>query len=260
MSYLGVLEAVRARLLGNDPKFVPSFPVPEVAQKRREEQPLGTVHKKSTIVNAEYNTSDVVPKRIIGFEVPVYEFDVSGRYWAQNYASLTYDVTDFSPRYTEHVENPAGYGGRDAYCFPVAGTSTTVTDGDGNVLGEASDLYRQRPVEAPFDITIEVRAYAKDKVQATLLVDYVYTRMGTRGFLRVPYRDGSYRSWDMIHQDYQDLDKREAVRAGTPGLEREYAKVWTYVIEGYLDNTDSTQLVHRTQQRIIQLSSDMEDC
>jgi hypothetical protein len=94
------------------------------------------------------------------------------------------------------------------------------------------------------DIMVEIRVYANDQVISSLLVDYIYTTFPPRCFIRVPQKDGTFRSWDMTFESYHDMDKREAVRSGTPGVQREYAKVFTYKVEGYFDNTDTARIVN----------------
>lgn len=252
MSYLAVEEAVRARLLGNPPGYVPPYPLPTVLQEREHEQPSRVDDGDGTVeIPAEYNTKAVVPDTIVGIEVPVYKFDVDGHYWKQNYPCLTYEVIGVLPRYTEFLYSNIAYGG-EVYVEDVLPSRETVVDNvDDTDLGEGAGMFYVREVEHPFDILVEVRAYSRVLTYSAVLTSYVYRVLEPRGFLRVPHKDGTYRSWDMLFQSFADLDKREAVASGTPGVEREYAKVWTYVVEGYLDNTDTRTLVHRTRSRII---------
>jgi hypothetical protein len=45
------------------------------------------------------------------------------------------------------------------------------------------------------------------------------------------------------------------VRAGTPGVKREYCKVWTYRVEGYLDNSDMAEFVNMIRSREIAVTA-----
>jgi hypothetical protein len=114
----------------------------------------------------------------------------------------------------------------------------------GTDLGSMPRMSRTRAVMTPCDYLVEIRAYAMDVYQSAVLMKYVYERFPPRHFLRVPMIDGTHRSWDLIFREYKDLDKREAVIDQRIGVHREYAMVWTYLVEGYMDNTDTTKLVN----------------
>ena len=240
MPYLGVLEAVRARLEGNSPNFVP--PIPDIASNWDHEQPdrIEGVNQQA-IVDA-YLRQDRFA--YVGrLKVPIYLFDIEGQQFDTIYPSLTYEILDVVPRYRNFIFQSSTTQ-EDVYEIPVETTTQPVIDQDGNFLGNYPRAIRTRLVEHPLDILFEVRAYANDPIISALLVEYVYTIFPPRYYIKVPMKDGSNRSWDVLFENYRDLDKREAVRAGTPGVQREYAKVWTYRVEGYFDNTDTTDIVN----------------
>lgn len=246
MSYLGVLEGARFRLEGGDRKAVPSLSAL-----------LGTWDGKTPDRSIGLQTAALVDAALrrnstlmVGkVKVPIYWFDGGGASFKALYPALAFDIIGTTPRYNEFVYQSDSYRG-DMYQNDIPTSAAEVFDGSEDV-GSFPRMTAKRPVEHPLDVMLEIRAYAKDPLFMGFLEEYVYQKFTPRDFLRVPMRDGSYRSWDVIFKDSNDLDKREAVRAATPGVEREYAKVWTYTVEGYFDNTDKTELVNLVQKRTI---------
>lgn len=244
MAYLGVVEAVIARLQGKPKTFVPELPkLPNHA-----------------ITGSAELESQFRPKAYIGIvktQVPIYYLDPSGRDVKKLYPCFTFNVIDFTPRYDEYVFNSKTYNG-DYASFSVSPSKADVEDVDenGNPVTLRGDmLMGRRPVMHPYDIMVEIRALCDDDTLSAFMVEHVYANVfEPRDFLRVPMKDGSQRSWDVLFQSFRDLDSRQAVRAGTPGIERQYQKVWTYKIEGYLDNTDKTVLVNVIKARKIDVN------
>lgn len=249
MPYLATTEAVIARLQGKPATFVASL---ADLQKERgaatADQAVGL--SAPADVNA-YLRRDAYTQ-VGGLQVPIFYFDVEGQQFSRIYPSITYEILDVKPRYNEFIYQSPSYEG-DGYVIPVQASKQDVVL-DEEDLGLIPRLARTRPVEHPMDIVVELRVYAKDPVQSALLVSYIYGVFPPRHYLRVPQNDGSYRDWDMMFSSYQDLDKRQAVRAGTPGVEREYAKVWNYTVEGYMDNTDMALLQNLVRSREVNFS------
>lgn len=247
MAYLGVVEAVLARLQGKPKTFVPSLPaLPEHSNG-------GSASVASRLTpKAELNIGSI--------SVPIYHFDPSGRDNRELWPCLTFDIMGITPRVNgEAVYNSQAYKGDYAY-EAIEHSKVSITDVDENGEREVRKeptLYRERPVMRPYDFLIEIQALADDDIVSALLVEHVYANVFDPhdAFLRVPMRDGTYRSWDVIFKGFQDLDMRRAVRAGSPGIERQYAKSWTYVVEGYLDNTDLTELVNAARSRKLSTTS-----
>ncbi len=258
MSYLAVLEAVRARLEGNSPKYVPPFPGSERLKLWEAENPerASAIKNGSAKVAARYTSSTNAKINLGGLktatEVPIFLFNQEGNYSSQIYPCFTYEVIDFTPRYEEYVQTDLE-AGSEFYTREIMTSAEEVVDADGTSLGSSPRLVEKRLVEHPFDILVEIRAFAKDPIMSAEMTSYVYDRFVPRGYIRVPQKDGSYRSWDMLYSSFSDLDRRAAVQEGTPGVTREYAKAWTYKVEGYLDNTDQTVLVHRNRSRSLGL-------
>lgn len=246
MNYISVLESVRARLAGNSPKYVPPFPNLEHLTQRREAERTGPFKGGTTRV-VPGAKSQSVAKLVFGNvtqEVPIFEFDTNGKYHTLDHPSLTYNILAVTPRYKEFVWSDHDYGGADVYQEELLHSKEPVLDVDGETI-DVPVLMRTRPVEHPFDILVEIRAIASGPTEAAAawLVQYVYERFPPRGYIRVPQMDGSYRSWDMLYVNFDDRDSRSYTIAD----EREYGKVWTYTVEGYLDNTDLTRLEQRSK-------------
>jgi hypothetical protein len=184
--------------------------------------------------------------------VPIWRFGVEGQPWKGVYPCFTYEVIDLQPRFDETYRfqpDMDSYGVGDGYLEPIDRSAETLTDTDGTDLGSTARLANRRPIEQPMDFIIEVRCYAKDDYTSAALVNHVYNLFLPRHFLRVAQEDGSYRSWDLLFQSFQDLDRREAVIAGA--AEREWAKVWTYKLEGYMDTTKQAELTSLIRGRRI---------
>lgn len=249
MAYLGTLEAVRARLEGNPPQFV--APLPNIDKDWDHQSPdrIAGINAPAQIdADLKDSSSTIVGK----ISVPIYNFDDEGAHSKQNYPSLTFEIMDVVPRYNEFIFQSDSYQG-DVYEIPVTTTGEDLHDVDGTDLGVSPRMIQQRNVEHPMDIMVEIRAYADDPVISAMLVQYVYGIFPPRYFIRVPMKDGSYRSWDMLFFHFKDLDKIETVAAPSPGVQREYLKIWTYRVEGYLDNTDTTEFVNNVRKRKINL-------
>lgn len=252
MAFLGALEALKARLTGRPFLYTPPLhdDVIKAWNEKLSALELQT-HMQGHQTNVPVKLRSEADTTISGKKVPVHYFDVTGATQpGLTSPALTYSIIDFIPRYDGALWSSADYGG-DVYCSPVEGSEEEVIDENGESLGSAARVVSTRPIEHPFDIMVEFRAYASDIFDSAMLVKYLYERFPPRHFIRVPMRDGSYRSWDMLHQDSKTLDRKEATRSGTPGLEREYVKVFTYVIEGYLDNTDQARLQQLNRTRVI---------
>lgn len=249
MSYLGVLEAVRSRLEGRGPYHVPKLPdLPRTLAASAPERLIGV--QKDAVVDA-FLRRDVFTE-IGAFNVPIHYFDMSGHTYELAYPSFAFEIVDYSPRYEEYLFDDGAYGA-EAYSIPVSGSTATVLD-NGEDIGMYPRMVKKRAIEQPVNILFEVRAYSKDPIQSALMVNYVYSIFPPRYFMRVPMQDGSYRSWDAFFENFQDLDRREAVRSAQPGIIREYAKVWTYRVEGYFDNTDTAIFSNLVQKRNINVS------
>lgn len=254
MPYLGVMEAVRARLEGNDPKYVAQLP--DILKNWDHEQP-----DRNEGINQEALVDAFLRSDRFAYvgrmRVPIYFFDIEGARFEGIYPSLSYEILDITPRYNEFIYQSDQYRG-DEYNIPIQTTRQDVTDNiDGTDLGVYPRAIYRRAVEHPMDIMVELRCYANDPIISALLVEYIYNVFPPRYFIRVPQKDGSYRDWDVLFENYRDIDKRTAVRAGTPGVQREYAKVFTYRVEGYMDNTDTTDMVNLIRKRDINISNNL---
>ena len=245
MSVIGTLAAVRARLQGQAPSYIPSYPKIEDF----ESEFLQPIDNAAAQADVQSSTKKNWLARLPTRKVPIVYFDVPGMRNNLIYPSLTYEVISYTPRYTEYAFDSPEYGGED-YIIPITESAETVLDGDED-LGEYPRIAWRRSLEHPMDITIEIRAYAKDPLESLLLVQYVYGAFEPRGYMRVPMHDGSYASWDLMFEDFKDLDKREAVDSGAEGVVREYAKVWTYKLEGYVDNTELAVLENLVRKRTL---------
>ncbi len=243
MAYLGVFEAIRARLEGKSFLFVPDYP--GKAQNLDMSNPQGTVFDFAAVKTLLSRTSNVVVEGVM--TVPIHPHEIAGQLLERVYPSFVFDVIAIMPRYQEAVFNSGDYGG-EKYSTPVAESVEDVYD-NGVFVDTYARMIKRRPIEHPVDFLVEVRVHAKEHVEAALLVQYIYEQFPPRHFLRVPHKDGSFRSWDLFQTDYKDLDSREAVKTGTDLAEREYTKVFTYRVEGYLDNTDMVEFVNLIRKR-----------
>jgi hypothetical protein len=242
MAYLGIVEAVKARLQGYARTYIPKLP----------EAPIQGLHESAGLDSQlRPSTYTAVAQR----KVPIFVNDLSGALQRNQWPAISYDITAVEPRFEEYIFLAEDYKGEHALEM-VEHTQETVTDVDaeGNIVEVTGAVQaKRRPLMMPVDMTLEIRAHSDDFNMSAMLVEHIYRIFSPRDFLRVPMRDGTYRSWDVIFRDYKDLDAREAVRAGSPGIERSYMKVWTYRIEAYMDNTDRTELVNLVRSRTLVL-------
>lgn len=231
MAYLGVSEAVRARLEGKPFEYVP----PLNAVPQREHTPNPPTSK----AEIPFVLSDTT------FLVDVIE---EGPDWVERsraYPSLSFNIIDVQPRYGDSLVSSPAYAVHDHFT-PVSTTEEVVKDGK-QTLRSGARMLRQQAVEHPFNFMIEIGAYAKSEQEAIALISYVYDKFKPRGFIRVPRLDGTWDSWDMIFREYSDRDAANGRRA--IGYEKEYKKIWTYIIEGYLDTSRQVTLVNTNRYR-----------
>ena len=243
MAYLGVVQAILGRMRGDDPRGTPVFA----------SHPDNFLAGSAEIAAQLRSDASV---NIANVEVPIFYVDPSGHDMESIRPCFTFDILGYTPRNNgESVYDTREYQGDYGY-DPVDYAKATVTD-YGESDGPLPLMYKTRRIMSPFDILIEIQAMADNDTLSALMVEHVYSNVFDpfSDFLRVPMKDGSYRSWDVLFKDFKDLDQRRAVRAGTPGAERQYSKVWTYTIEGYLDNTDTTQLVNLVKSRKLNMKS-----
>lgn len=238
MAYLGIVEAMMARLQGKPKTYVP--PLPE----RPDPQVAGWANVNGVVVRSEKLTS-------VKVEMPIFYLDTSGIDMQQHWPCLTFDIKSYTPRFDEGATYQApGYG--DEF-YEDIGVTKAILYCDGEPMtGEV--MKKKRPVAHPYDTIIEIQAHTDDPTVSAMLVRHVYRTLDERSFIRVPMRDGSYCSWDMLFRDFQDLDYRRAVRSGSPGIERQFSKAWTYLIEGFFDDTDLTTLENVVRTRKLNMS------
>lgn len=233
--YFGVSEAVRARLEGKPFEFVP--PIDAAPQHEHTPNPPTS---KAEISFAPFPGS---------FLVDVVE---EGPDWIEQnrvYPSLSFNIIDIQPRYENYLVSSPEYPAQDHF-IPVITTNEAVKDGK-YVLRVGARMLRQQPVEEPFNFIVEIGAYAKAEEEAKALIRYINRRFKLRGYIRVPRLDGSFVSWDMLYREYSDRDA--AIGARSISREKQYKKIWTYVIEGYADTTDQTTIVNVNRYRGLSL-------
>ncbi len=248
MAYLGVIEAVRSRLEGNDPKYVPPYPgmPPKAGPDLR---PAGATSGFSDVLMfLQRETSVNIGGKLT---IPVHFGGTEGAETGNVYPSFAFEIVDYSPRYEEALYSSPTYGG-ERYVVPVA-TSTEEVFDETTSLGFSPRMARVRELEHPFDVLVEVRCYSKEPFETAALVQHIYEVLPPRHFIRIPHKDGSYRSWDLFLMSYRDLDSRAAIKMGIGG-EYEGAKVFTYRVEGYFDNTDKETLINLVRTRKLSAS------
>jgi len=237
MAYIGILEAFRARLEGQDPKYVPRLPSTPLKDDPR----IAAEVDGGAVAGGAGSTVNVN-----GLTINIADDDDSGQWSVELWPMITYRVVANNPRYNEWISNTdpeQGIG--DGYQIPIETSSQELKEGKFS-LGSSPRLFKTRPVEIPIDFLVEVKLMANNNITSALLVDYVYRVLPPRSFIRVPMKDGTFASWDLDMQDFKDLDVRSAVLSGN--AEKEYAKVFTYRVEGYLDNTDLAKISSRVRK------------
>lgn len=237
MPFINTLLAVRARLEGNPPEYVP--PAPDFGKAQ------GGTSRNVGISGSANVAAAILPSatsRVGGVQVPIHYADTLGAIARASYPALTYNIIDFSPRFDEfHPDTSKTYGGEPFTHVPHSAERVIYL---GEDMGEIPRIAKKRPREQPFDVLVELRAYTTDPTFGFLLARHIHEAFPARGFIRVRQADGSYCSWDMIHQSTKDISKNNVMAGGTPGVEREYIRAWTYLVEAYADTTALTRSIH----------------
>lgn len=237
MSMLAIIEALRHRLMGGAHEEAPDL---RALLRAWSGETVGNIGVEGdAVVNTwlRRTTTGMLDK--VGMSVPVHWKGPEGKPTERVYPSLTYDVISHKPRFDD-----GAIGGSVRRHVPTSYGYVTLTNDDG----EDEEVWAPRmgtvvPRAVPMDTLVEIRAYAREPVVMAILHSHVIKCFPPRTYLTVPRLDGTAEKWDMWHTGYQDLDKREAVYRGAPGVEREYAVAWTLNVEGYEDNSEMEKLV-----------------
>lgn len=234
-----IADAVRYRLQGESPTFVPPRPHPnELASGQQGRyQP-----REQATVDAQMREPYVL--RFAGVAVPIHPFDLDGVSQPRAHPSITYKVGPPKPRYEEALFNANITG--DSY-FEEVGEPRLITFEDGEQL-LVPRIVRRRRIEHPMDVSVEIRVYSRDPGLASYLQSWVYRRFPPRSFIRVRRADDSEVTFDMLHTETTDLDSREATLSGF--IDREFATSFTYNVEAYEDLTDEWQLAVPVRETI----------
>ncbi len=244
--FLGVLAAIKARLEGKPEDYIP-----QLAGVARDPGGLQARDKGLQAPNTVLKQLTEPTKariRQTKTTVPVRYFANEGFPFAEANPCITYDVIDIEPR----KEDRKGRTRRPIRA-PIPGTETTVRNDFDEVVGSGSRMAMQRDEMAGFNFTVEIRAYSRENVMSALLTAFIWETFPERHFIILPFADGSHRSVDMRFLTYKDLDQREAVITGA--ATREYAKSWTYVVEGFLDNTLDYEYINLVPRASINLAT-----
>jgi hypothetical protein len=226
MLSLALSESVRARLEGRGPDYVP--PLPRINDFESGQQGRVAPIKKSTF-EANIRQPGQAAARV---QVSIHPFGIDGNLTDRAYPSITFNLGPAKPRYTEAV--PVSSTVTSEHYVEEVGPRREIVFDDGDTLLVPA-LLRRRTMERPYDVSVEIRAYAKDVGFRSFLQNYVYRAFPPRSFIRVRMADGTIRTWDMLHTDTQDLDSREAALTGY--ADREFALAITYNVEAYSDET-----------------------
>lgn len=220
--YLAALDAVAHRLLGGDPTLPPQNYTEDA---KASDGLLGRLDERVGMLGHP-------PQGPGG--IPVFWFDYVGNAY-ERLPCFSVECIDTQPRLGNFIACDPD-GSQEDYIEELPGT-IEILDATGETLTGAP-LRTRRAIEIPYDFMVEVRAYSDDPLMSAKMVSWVSTVFHPVSYLTVRMADGSTRTWDVEQTDYRDLDKREVARTGA----REYAKVWTFRVEGYNDNTLSARL------------------
>lgn len=229
--YLGAVDAIAHRLLGGEPAAAP----PHYSHSVKDDAPVGSVKLRRGLHGSTSET----------MAVPVYYFDYVGHPF--KYPAFAVECIDIQPR-------RANFLAKEEYYAPLPGENITLTDRSTGTTHTGPALAVRRPVEFPYDFMVEVRAYADNPAESASMVEWISRHLPPTTYLTVPQKDGTTRKWDVEQIGFKDLDKRDAVRQ-SPGLTREYVKVWTFRVEGYSDTTDLAVLETTGRGRIISVEN-----
>lgn len=239
--YLGILEAIRGRLEGREPGYVPAL------------GPLGAlffgpdVPVNFAVINEYMQRTTTV--NYAGLQVPIFLFDVKGLDVFSTYPALTFECIDIQPRTSSGYVASSLASGSDIFKKDVPESVIRAKDG-AESIGTIPRMAWLKEHPKPYNFMIEVRAYSRDPVESALLVDYVSSVLPFRGpYLRVPQKDGTVKDWRITQSHFQDADNAQTAGVGSPGLSAEYLKVWTFDVRGFRDNTDTWALVNLIKHR-----------
>lgn len=166
-------------------------------------------------------------------QIPVYDENLEGRKFADIWPSVTFRQEFFT-------FNSSTYITGDPFVTPEPGAPFyQVANAAGDVIASGYEAYQERPHPESFDVSYTITAYAKSRVELDLIAQQILYLMPARTGLEVEYQDGTTHVCDMLLTDTASLDftAGELGMSESPDEQRLFTRAFTYMIEGYFDNT-----------------------
>lgn len=165
-------------------------------------------------------------------QVPVYDENLEGRKFADIWPSVTFRQEFFE-------FNPATYVTETLTCPEPGSPLLNVLNARGEVVATGYESYTQRPHPEAFDVSYTITIHAKNRIERDLISQQILNLIPARTALEVEYQDGATHICDMLLTDTATLDFNAAdLGMSLTGEEqRLYTRAFTYLVEGYFDNT-----------------------
>lgn len=243
MSYLGIRQALFARLSGDDPTTSTILDKPSASH--------GMLYgENDPRRQAELGSKPIWHYDIPGcyHSVPVYPYNLAGTKigaWPAVGIYLRY----IRPRLKggaagEQLFSPEG----DKLQCPVPGSEETIVFPDGTSVTRAG-LVQVRKAPRAWDYRWDIRVDSHDEAELALIAEHILNLVGPIGYLNVTLRDGACASYNTY------IDEPQFMRIPIGTLESahlaEYALEIPLIVEGFEDNSMAYELRRLINKRAL---------
>ena len=239
--YLGVFEAVRWRLEGNNPHQAPPLgPFQQVDLQG------ATVPTDWAKVQAHMSRETSVD--VAGIRIPIVSSGKVGTS-VDEYPLITFDIVGLRPDYSRYVTT-SRKDGEETHIERFPQSVGDVKE-NGEVVVTSPRMARIKEAAAPFNYEVEIRLYTRDFAMSALMLKHFYDVLPTRTFLKVSMADGTSRAWRAEQSHYHMVNSKQAEGMAAVGLVAEYCHVIDYDVFGFSDNTDTWIYTNLIRSRAI---------
>lgn len=176
-------------------------------------------------------------------QVPVFDQNTSGRKWDDVWPCVTFRWMGLEPDPAVSVYHDP-FGGPDPTSLPVQ-----IKNDQGVVVASGFDQVTIRPHPEGWLLLYAITARAKNQTDLALIETQIMQLFPARGAINVTFMDGSTHACDMLLRRVVTLDDGQdnVLLTHGPEEQRDFARAFIYVVEGYMDNTANKFGVQGTQ-------------
>lgn len=166
-------------------------------------------------------------------QVPVFSENILGRGWPDVWPCVTFRWNEM-----EFNENVFMYSDPFEYDDQTSDL-VDITNRNGDVIQQGYSARFERPEPDSYIMTYAITARAKNIIDLGLVCTQITYLFPARGSIEVEFASGEKNTFDMLQKHVLTVDEmKDNILMATTGEEqRNYARMFVYDIEAYVDNT-----------------------